>query len=623
MNEFLVLENISAVMSGKVLLPTVVKWNRLEGRPRAQDFSQALRSEVRDALWMLARQWQVGEFKGDDAGSPITAKLSFVTDPVTHVRTGSGTVSEFDNDTPLEALTEQQPIPATLGTMPVSLDLRMLMGRHWAKLLRQATLPQLEGAFRAEYAITAPDPDASSDRPITAHAAVWQSYEAVAGRAIDGMALYEHLTAQPGNLASDNLGLAGAEKTTVDGLGQPFVDWFATVFYQPVDAGDNSWLAPHLEYSVALAAPTPTAPRTLIADEYHGGHLDWYSFDVAGADDDATAFPPPGAPDPDRRVTRSFFPTGVQFDGMPHTRWWTFEEGVTNFGDIKPDTTDLSKLLLIEFGLVYANDWFLAPVQLPLGTVTMIDGLAVTNVFGERTWIEPASDAVEDSWRSWGMFSVTERDGEGDPSLLLLTTAPNILEGQPIEAVHLVRDEVANMVWGIETVIHLPDGSSRRGREVAGELHGVHQSALDELLDTNPPTGAPDNDAPIRYQLMNSVGENWIPFIPVKVPNDNREIQLQRASMPRLLEGASGIVPDKIRPRTHLLRPGPDADVPPPYFVFEEEVSRAGEILTRSWQRTRWRNGRVFTWLGIQRQTGRGEASSGLGFDRVVPKTDR
>ena len=93
--------------------------------------------------------------------------------------------------------------------------------------------------------------------------------------------------------------------------------------------------------------------------------------------------------------------------------------------------------------------------------------------------------------------------------------------------------------------------------------------------------------------------------------------------MPRLLEGASGIVPDKIRPRTHLLRPGPDADVPPPYFVFEEEVSRAGEILTRSWQRTRWRNGRVFTWLGIQRQTGRGEASSGLGFDRVVPKTDR
>ena len=54
-------------------------------------------------------------------------------------------------------------------------------------------------------------------------------------------------------------------------------------------------------------------------------------------------------------------PTQVTFNGMPNTRWWEFEDGRTNFGDIKPDTTDLAKLLLIEFGLVYANDWFLIP----------------------------------------------------------------------------------------------------------------------------------------------------------------------------------------------------------------------------------------------------------------------
>jgi hypothetical protein len=60
--------------------------------------------------------------------------------------------------------------------------------------------------------------------------------------------------------------------------------------------------------------------------------------------------------------------------------------------------------------------------------------------------------------------------------------------------------------------------------------------------------------------------------------------------------------------------------VPPPYYLFEEEVSRAGEVVTRSWQRTRWRKGRTFLRLGAQRQTGRGEASSGLAFDRIVPK---
>jgi hypothetical protein len=620
LNRFQVVEDISAVMSGELLMPTVVRWNRLEGRPRAQDFSKALRSEVRDALWMLARQWQTGEFEGDDAGSPVTAKLSYASDPVTHLRSGGGTVRELD-DGPLEVLTEHQPIPSSLGTRPVSLDLRLLMGRHWAKLLRAAGLPTLQPLFLTEYPITAPDPEDEADHPVTAHPAVWQTYLAVAGRAVDGMALFEHLVADPGHLASDGLGLTGTDKDTVDTLGGQFVDWFDRLLHRPEDPGDDSWLPHHLEYGVALSAPTPNGPRTLIADEYHGGHLDWYSFDVAGATDTGAPFPPAGAPDPARRVTRSFFPTNAQFDGMPHTRWWTFEEAATSFGDIQPDTTDLNKLLLIEFGLVYANDWFLAPIQLALGTVTQVDGLAVTNVFGERTWIEPSSTAVGETWRSWAMFTITGRDGTTAPNLAMLATTPTILQGAPVEAVHLVRDEVSNLVWGIETVVHLPDGSSRRGHEVAIETHRRHQAVVDEASGGPPSTGPPANDATVRYQLTNRIAENWIPFIAVHVTGDNREIQLQRAAMPRLLEGTAGAIPAKIRPRTRLLRPGADAEVPPPFLVYEEEISRAGEIVTRSWQRTRWGDGRVYTWLGAQRQTGRGEASSGLAFDRLVPKT--
>ena len=62
-------------------LPTVTVCNRLEGRPRTRTFDRALRAEVRDALWMLTRQWQVGEFRGDDAGSPLQAKLQLDTTP--------------------------------------------------------------------------------------------------------------------------------------------------------------------------------------------------------------------------------------------------------------------------------------------------------------------------------------------------------------------------------------------------------------------------------------------------------------------------------------------------------------------------------------------------------------
>ena len=133
-----------------------------------------------------------------------------------------------------------------------------------------------------------------------------------------------------------------------------------------------------------------------------------------------------------------------------------------------------------------------------------------------------------------------------------------------------------------------------------------------------------ENDHPakanIRYQLVNTVPEQWIPFIPVHLDNNNREIQLQRASMPRILENDSKI-PKKIEPRTSLLREGLDQNPKQPkqpYFVHEEEIPRAGIKIHKSFQRTRWYDGKVYNWLGIRKQVGRGEGRSGLAFDRVV-----
>jgi hypothetical protein len=120
---------------------------------------------------------------------------------------------------------------------------------------------------------------------------------------------------------------------------------------------------------------------------------------------------------------------------------------------------------------------------------------------------------------------------------------------------------------------------------------------------------------------MTSVAEHWIPLIPVHVENDNRQIQLQRAAMPRLLKGEEGVAPAKIEPRTRLLRERLDEGKP--YYVAEEEVERAGTIVETRWQRCRWRDGRVVTWLGHTRSTGRGEGASGLAFDALIPKPPR
>src|SRR4051794_38063751 len=84
--------------------PSVTMWNRLEGRPRTQDFQRALQAEVRDAVWMLTRQWQLGEFRGSDAGSPVFAKLRVDSSTLTRYRPGdAGPVGPFDQATPLEA----------------------------------------------------------------------------------------------------------------------------------------------------------------------------------------------------------------------------------------------------------------------------------------------------------------------------------------------------------------------------------------------------------------------------------------------------------------------------------------------------------------------------------------
>ena len=284
---------------------------------------------------------------------------------------------------------------------------------------------------------------------------------------------------------------------------------------------------------------------------------------------------------------------------------------------MKPDTTDLAKLMLVEFGLVHANDWFLVPFVVPAGSVANIRGMAVTNVFGERIWIEGAGRGDDDAWQRWAMFLVSIKGRGHEPadlSLLIPPAAPKVIEGRPLEEVMLARDEMANMVWGVERTIQLPSGEPKRGREAANETRTFFENDLERRLGAPPQPPPAAEGAQIRYQVMTTVPENWVPMIPMHAPNDIREVQLQRAAMPRVIEGDPA-APLPVRPRTSLLRHGLEAGQS--YFLHEEEVPRAGVRVTQSFQRTRWRDGRAWVWLGVRKETGRGEGSSGLAFDCI------
>jgi hypothetical protein len=624
--------------------PTITMYNRLEGRPRTADFTRALRAEVRDALWFLTKQWQLGEFVGDDAGSPLGAQVEIATTHLSQL-TANGVTSAYDDNTPLEAKVEQQAIAFLRGTSKLQLDLRVELGRFFGKLLDKDGLTSYRVAYLAKYPFVLPALDRSNPAAdVYAHPRAWQQLAAIAGRAIDGGDLYLYLKASATNKASDGITLAAAgDGPALDAIGVRIVAWFDALYFQPTNAG--GWQPDTLDYSFSVSAPYPGSPKQLVASQFPGGYLDWYAFDVyepapapalqliaqpqpsvsASIPTLAAAAttrrpeptpiprpnPTPVQTDPRTRTTKSFLPAPLRFDGMPNPRWWMFEDNRVGFGQISPSTTDIGKLLLVEFALVYANDWFLLPFTLAAGSLADITAMTVTNSFDERYWIEPAGAGAENNWQSWRMFTL---DAEGattaDTSLFLAPAVPKIQSGAPLDEVFLVLDEMANMAWAIESQVPLISGLPYDGTTVGREVTAYQRAQIG-------PAAAPaPYAASIYYDAMTGVPENWIPVIGVQTPGQSREIQLQRGAMLRVLDGDPQ-PPVKIEPQTPTMRAGLDQPTPQPYYIAEQEVPRAGTRLVRAFQRTRWRNGATFVWLGMAKETGKGTARSALAFDQI------
>ena len=77
-------------------------WNRLEVRPRKEDFEDVLKAEIYDPLWMIARQWQFDEFKAEDTGSAIMARVELKSSELNKFQSKATDLIPFDNTVPLE-----------------------------------------------------------------------------------------------------------------------------------------------------------------------------------------------------------------------------------------------------------------------------------------------------------------------------------------------------------------------------------------------------------------------------------------------------------------------------------------------------------------------------------------
>src|SRR5215213_9238014 len=89
-------------------MPSITYWHRLEPRPRSSDLAEALSARIRDPAWLLARQWQLGEFRGEDAASPAYMKVT--TDKAKVLFWGVGsTATQVDPAVPLERIALEEP----------------------------------------------------------------------------------------------------------------------------------------------------------------------------------------------------------------------------------------------------------------------------------------------------------------------------------------------------------------------------------------------------------------------------------------------------------------------------------------------------------------------------------
>ena len=541
-------------------MPSITYWSQLLPSPRSPSIAASLAARLRDPAWLLGRQWQLGEFNGADVGSPAYTRVSSHSARLGSVQIGTS-AAPLANSQPLEPLVEQEPLTPDLAT-------RVELGQSFEELLAKAAAPvSVRDQFRAAYPIA--PADASAD------AATAQFLRVCAGRAVDGAALFVAAKAAPGHLPPQPVLVAGAQPAAQQAL-NAFVTWVESTWGAVGTDEPPAWDATRLEYKLSVTArDAGGASFTLAARPDAQADLDWYAFDLT--DSHPSAGPTSTAP----RVSTSVIPGHVRFRGMPNARWWDFEGSKTDFGAIVPDSRDLSKLLFMDFLLLHGDDWYLTPLEVATGSMCWIDSLVVTDVFGVQTAV-PRADAISPGAR-WTLFSTIDTSTKGLAPFLVVpaTASAAVMTGPPLEEVHLLRDETADLAWAIEHIVEGPTGAPRP--------------------ELPPPTVVVPSDAPapLVYQLSTPLPPSWFPMLPVATAGG--AVTLVTGTVDGGPRSPSGRIVARLSVRNFQL---PD-----------EEVPRAGARLQRVIRRARSSDGGMHLWITRRKLIGAGAASSGLRYD--------
>ena len=446
-------------------------WKRLEPRTREDNFTRSIQARVRDPLWMLTRQWQVGEFTAEDAGSPVKVRLQTERTHITHYKPksfeASGQVNPIPEHIPLETLVEQEK-PITDVRMSIQIGLQFER-----ELKKQGVSNSAIVTIKREFALTPPHEskiEKIDDETLEILTAVAkpEDFNDADQIVISGQVLLSEngLVSKTPQIPEElQVNLTGDLSKVAEAL-KNLHSWYTTVYFQPVSTEEISWNHSSFDYSFCVSAPKNESDQHVLEiTESPGGEMDWPHFTVLKDTDKRLNYEEDVQDVIETDPEEEFIPVPVNFKGMPNSRWWAFEDAKIDFGSLDVKTTDLGKLLLMEFALIYGDDWFQIPIPLKIGSICKIKSLQVQDVFGNILDIERAGSGEDQNWERWDMFSISykrEKDIhqiEGSraydsadflflpPTLGRNEIAPNIDE------VKFIRDEMANKVWAIEHTI--------------------------------------------------------------------------------------------------------------------------------------------------------------------------
>jgi hypothetical protein len=539
-------------------METYPTWIRLHPESADDTMVTSVQARIHDPLWLLGRQWQFGELQHDGGATPVDVRVEGTSAPLTRLRGGlaaasaAGSVSIKAVQTPLEALVERETVSET-GLDNVRL--RTEAGLHLLRMLRTAGLESRCSFWVGESPFV---PPASQMDPDTRE---W--FDLVDGRVPDGAGLAKAIRAR---LA------AGGSTPPIDAgeaqILRAWLTWAATRFDQ-APGGPSTWDPEHVEYAFAAAGMGATGEAVLVAPEYVEGRLEWYDFEHGAGTLGAT-----GAATP-RRTFR--IPAPLDFAGMPNPRFWTFEDPGVRFDQLElltnPDAPPSpATLMVLDFALSYSDDWFLVPITLDAWTMFEATAVAITDVFGETTLAHPPEGR-------WNMFRLDNHASTGLSPLFLSAAPAEANDGPPLEEVHFLNDEVANVAWAVERLTPHPLGHSIETPPQPATPGVATPSGLTWTLTPPSPPG------------------NWFPLLPVTIG---------RLALGVLWNAGSQ------KPAGRVL-----ADLRSPRLLHQEEVPPEGAQIVRRWQSARAIDGSLHFWIGRSKTPRRTDIAPAIRFDLV------